>query len=102
MNSLTRILSITLVLAGGVSLSACEGDDGADGMTGATGAAGPVGPAGPTGPQGPVGPTGPAGVTEYNALVLAILDDPEWVDPREINDLNLSFSDDEAAFDERF
>ncbi|MEN7344032.1 MAG: hypothetical protein AAAFM81_13860 [Pseudomonadota bacterium] len=80
-------------------ITGCEGD------TGATGPAGPIGATGDPGPQGPAGPQGPtgsAGVTEFNAFVLATLDDPEWQEPRQINDLNFNFNEEPAAFDDAF
>ena len=88
----------TLVLVA-LSLAACTGDTG---DVGATGATGPEGPAGPVGPVGPVGPQGPAGLTGFTTLVRAIITDPEWQEPREINDLNITSSNDPAAFDDLF
>jgi hypothetical protein len=55
------IFLVTLIVFGGLILTACAGPQGETGPAGSQGPAGPQGQAGPQGPAGPQGETGPAG-----------------------------------------
>lgn len=96
-----RLLILALAVSC-LALAGCEGSDGAQGAQGPAGPVGAPGPAGPTGPQGPAGPPGASGKTDFNNYVRLTLDDPEVVEPRQLNELNFEFSEDEDAFDDLF
>ena len=61
----SKLMTLSVLVAAGIGLTACSGStgpQGATGPTGATGDTGPVGPTGATGATGATGPTGPSGV----------------------------------------
>ncbi len=58
--SMKKLLLLTLLLVGALSLAACEGEE-VEGPEGPQGPEGPAGEEGPEGPEGPQGPEGPAG-----------------------------------------
>lgn len=94
-----------LVTAAAFALAACDGDTGLQGERGPAGPAGPAGPEGPTGPQGPggmAGPPGPAGQTDFETFVRSTLDDPEYLAPRDVNDLNFISREDPEQYDDLF
>ncbi|MEI7703963.1 MAG: OmcA/MtrC family decaheme c-type cytochrome [Deltaproteobacteria bacterium] len=62
----SKLMTLSVLVAAGIGLTACSGStgpQGANGPTGATGATGTPGTTGPTGATGATGPTGPAGLT---------------------------------------
>ncbi len=102
---MTRDYGYLLFLSAAILLAACDGDPGAMGDAGApgsTGAAGPAGPTGPTGPTGPAGSAGTPGETDLTAFVRSGMDDPEYTQPRVINDLNFAASESPGEFDDWF
>jgi hypothetical protein len=105
---MNRSVSSLLFVAPALFFAGCDGDPG---MIGGTGPAGPAGPAGPTGPAGPsgstgamgqAGPTGPAGETDLAAFVRFSADDPEYAEPRVIENLNFVMTENEDEFDDWF
>ncbi len=59
----SKLMTLSVLVAAGIGLTACSGSTGPQGPTGPTGNTGAPGATGPTGPAGVTGPTGPAGVT---------------------------------------
>jgi len=102
---MNRNYASLLFLAAAVLCAGCDGDPGAMGAQGSAGAAGSAGPGGPTGPAGPgaaTGPAGPAGETDFTAFARSGMDDPEYVEPRELNALHFVITENENAFDDWF
>jgi hypothetical protein len=102
---MTRNYAYPLFIAAALFFAGCDGDPGTMGTPGATGAAGPAGPTGSTGSDGATGaagPSGPAGETELTAFVRGSMDDPEYVEPRVVNDVNFVSSDNPSEFDDWF
>jgi len=56
-----KTLTLSMLAAAGLVLSACTGSTGPQGPAGTDGPTGPTGTTGTTGPTGPIGPTGPTG-----------------------------------------
>ena len=57
----SKLMTLSVLVAAGLGLTACSGSTGPQGATGPAGPAGPTGPTGATGATGATGPTGPAG-----------------------------------------
>jgi OmcA/MtrC family decaheme c-type cytochrome len=57
----SKLMTLSVLVAAGIGLTACSGETGPQGPAGATGATGAPGATGPTGPAGPTGPQGPGG-----------------------------------------
>lgn len=57
----SKLMTLSVLVAAGIGLTACSGSTGPQGATGPTGPAGAPGATGPTGAPGATGPTGPAG-----------------------------------------
>ncbi|MEY2668794.1 MAG: hypothetical protein RJA59_1432, partial [Pseudomonadota bacterium] len=55
----SKLMTLSVLVAAGIGLTACSGSTGPQGATGPTGPAGGTGPTGPTGATGPTGPAGP-------------------------------------------
>ena len=102
---MNRNYASLLFLAAAVFFAGCDGDPGETGTQGSAGAVGSTGPAGSTGSVGPggsTGPAGPAGETDFTAFARSGMDDPEYVEPRELNALNFVITENENAFDDWF
>jgi hypothetical protein len=99
---MNRNYASLLFLAAAVFFAGCDGDPGTMGTQGAAGPAGPSGPAGSDGAAGGPGPAGPAGETELAAFVRGSMDDPEYVEPRVVNDVNFVSNDNPSEFDDWF
>ncbi len=59
----SKLMTLSVLVAAGLGLTACSGSTGPQGATGPTGPAGATGPTGPAGETGPTGPTGATGAT---------------------------------------
>ena len=102
---MNRNYASLLFFAAAVFFAGCDGDTGAQGAAGAAGSTGPAGPAGPAGPGGSTGSTGspgPAAQTDFTAFARSGMDDPEYVEPRDVNALNFVITENETAFDDYF
>jgi hypothetical protein len=99
---MTRNYGYLLFLSAAVFFAGCDSDPGAMGEPGAAGPAGPAGPTGPAGPEGPSGPAGTPGETDLAAFVRLGVDDPEYVEPRMVNDLNFVVTENPSEFDDWF
>ena len=102
---MNRNVSSLLFVATAVFFAGCDGDPGMIGGVGPAGPAGPSGPAGPGGSPGMTGQTGPmgtAGETDLAAFVRWSADDPEYAEPRVIDNLNFVMTENENEFDDWF
>ncbi|HZF31427.1 MAG TPA: hypothetical protein VE907_20090 [Gammaproteobacteria bacterium] len=99
---MNRNYASLLFFAAAVFFAGCDGDPGTAGSPGVAGSAGSPEPAGPSGPAGGPGPAGPAGETDFTAFARSGMDDPEYVEPRAVNDLSFVVTENENAFDEYF
>ena len=59
----SKLMTLSVLVAAGIGLTACSGSTGPTGATGATGPTGPSGAPGATGPTGPSGAPGATGAT---------------------------------------
>jgi hypothetical protein len=103
--AMNRNYASLLFLAAAVFFAGCDGDTGTPGSVGAAGnpgTAGPPGDAGTPGSPGPTGPVGPAGETDFAAFARSGMDDPEYVEPRDVNGLSFVMVENENAFDDWF
>jgi OmcA/MtrC family decaheme c-type cytochrome len=69
----SKLMTLSVLAAAGIGLTACSGStgpQGPSGPTGNTGTPGSPGTTGPTGPGGATGPTGPAGSSVVNYLTM--------------------------------
>jgi hypothetical protein len=99
---MTRNYGYLLFLSAAVFFAGCDGDSGAMGDPGIPGSAGAAGPAGPAGPAGSGGSAGIPGETDLTAFVRSGVDDPEYLEPRAVNDLNFVVTENPSEFDDWF
>jgi hypothetical protein len=99
---MTRNYGYLLFLSAAVLFAGCDGDPGAMGTAGSMGDAGPAGPAGPAGSTGPTGSPGTPGETDLAVFVRSGMDDPEYTQPRVVNDLNFVITANPSEFDDWF
>jgi hypothetical protein len=96
---MTRNYGYLLALAAAVFFAGCDGDSGAMGDASAPA---PAGPAGPADPPGPTGPDGTSEDTDLAAFVRFGMDDPEYGEPRMIDNLNFVVTENPSEFDDWF
>jgi hypothetical protein len=102
---MNRSVSSLLFVATAIFFAGCDGDPGMIGEAGPAGPAGSTGPAGPAGSTGAMGQTGPmgtAGETDLAAFVRWSADDPDYAEPRVIDNLNFVMTENENEFDDWF